>query len=112
MVPARGRTGLGTGAGVLASGSVRLSVFAVVFRVRLGGFSGVVRCVVKVTLCEVSVMRGSFVLSRFMMRSGVTMVPGGVLVVFCCFVMVLCGLFGHGFSLDLANGGKTLPLDD
>lgn len=91
MVPTRGRAGLGTGAAVLACGCCARFI-SVVFRVRLGGFSGVVRRVVKVTLREVSVMGGSFVLSRFMMRSGVTMVPGGVLVVFRCFIVVLCGL--------------------
>jgi len=65
----------------------------------LGGFGGVVRGVVKVTLFRVGVMCCRLVVTRFVMLGRFAVMTGGVLVVLSCLEMVLCCLLRHVFSL-------------
>jgi hypothetical protein len=67
--------------------------------VLLGSLDGVVRGVVQVALGGVSVVRGHFMVAGFVVLGGFAMMPSGVFVVFGCLGMMLCGLFGHVFSL-------------
>jgi hypothetical protein len=66
--------------------------------VLLGRLNRVVRGVMKVALCGVSVMRCHFVVVGRVMCCGLAMMTRCVLVVFGCFLMMLCGLLGHESS--------------
>jgi len=46
------------------------------------------------------VMCGRFVISFFVVPGGFPVVPGGVFVMLGRFMMMLCCLFGHAFSLS------------
>lgn len=63
--------------------------------VQLGRFRRVVRHVVQVTLCRVSVVGRQLVVAGFVVLCGFAMMVGGMFVVFGCFAMMLCGLCGH-----------------
>jgi hypothetical protein len=65
----------------------------VIFNVQLGRFSGMMRCVVRVSLCCVRVMSGYGVVAFFVMLGGFAVVNRRVLVVLSCLVMVHCCLF-------------------
>ena len=56
----------------------------------LAGFSGMVPGVQRMPMRDVSVIRGFFVVVRFMLRGRFTMVPGGMLMMLGCFEMVFC----------------------
>jgi hypothetical protein len=62
----------------------------VVFDVRLGGFGGVMRSVLVMAVRQVRVMRGGFMLARFVMLGGFLVMASRVFVMFGCGVMVLC----------------------
>ena len=68
---------------------------SVVLDVQFGGFGGVVGCVVRVSLRGVGVVSGCLVITSLVMPGGFAMVHRRVLVVFRCFVMVLCCLSRH-----------------
>jgi hypothetical protein len=84
----------------------------VVFDVGFGGFRGVVRGVMMMAMRQVRVMRGEMMIAGFVMARGFAMMPGSVLVVFGCFVMMLGGLLGHksslGFLCGRLLGGRRL----
>jgi hypothetical protein len=69
--------------------------------VRLGGFRGMVRGVMKMPLGGVRVVRGRLVVSGFVVLCGFFMVTRRVLVVLGGLLMVLCCLLGHKSSLRL-----------
>jgi hypothetical protein len=69
---------------------------AVVLDVRLRRFSRVMSGVLHVSVGGVSVVRGALVISRLVVVGCLAMVPGGVLVVFGCVLMMLCCVFCHG----------------
>jgi hypothetical protein len=63
----------------------------VVFDVGLGGFGGVVRSVLMMAVREVRVVRGGFVLSRFVVLGGLLVMASCVFVMLgCCVVMFCC----------------------
>jgi hypothetical protein len=84
----------------------------VVFDVRFRGFGGVMRRVMMMAMRKVRVMRGEMMIAGFVMARGFTMMPGSVLVMFGCFVVVLSGLLGHksslGFLCGRLLGGRRL----
>lgn len=49
----------------------------------------------------VGVMRRHVMIAGFVVARGFAMMPGRVLVMFCCFVMMLGCLFGHRSSLKV-----------
>jgi hypothetical protein len=81
--------------------------------VQFCGFAGVMRCVLRVTLRRVRVMRGSFVVSSFVLLAGFTMMSSRVLMMLCSLAMVIrcflchcnllvqrgCGHLGPCFNL-------------
>jgi hypothetical protein len=75
-----------------------LCLVPVMFHVKLGRFRRVMRGVVQMSLSRVGVMRGRFVIPRFVMLGGFTMMMGRVFVVFRRFLMMLRRLFGHDSS--------------
>jgi hypothetical protein len=56
------------------------------------------RCVVRVPLSRVRVVRGLFMVARLVMFRSFTMVPGGMFVVLGSFVMMFRSLFRHFVS--------------
>jgi hypothetical protein len=79
--------------------------------VRLGRFRGVMRCVMKMPLGGVGVVRGRLVIIGFVVLGGFAMMSGGVFVVFGCLGMMLCCLLGHRSSLRFNSGciGYSAP---
>ena len=65
----------------------------VIFNVQLGRFFGMMRCVMRVSLCRVRVMSSYRVVAFFVMLGGFAMVNRRVLVVLRCLVMMRCCLF-------------------
>ena len=63
------------------------------FKVQLGRFFGVMRCVVRVPLRRLRVMSRHRVVAFFVMPGGFPMMNRRVLVVRCCLVMMCCCLF-------------------
>ena len=57
------------------------------------GFGGVMGCVVRVALRRVGVVSGCLVVTSLMMPGGFAVVPRRMLMVFRCFVVVLCCFF-------------------
>jgi hypothetical protein len=82
---------------------------SVIFRVRLCRFSGVVRRMMQMTLRRVAVMRGGFMIARFVVHRRFTVMPRGVFVVLGCLVMMLCCLLGHGSLLAKRLCGSSGP---
>jgi len=70
-----------------------------VLYVQFRRFGCVVGCVVQVPLRRVGMVSGCFVVTSLIMPRGFAMVLRRVLVVFCCFVMVLCCFLGSCFIL-------------
>ena len=62
-------------------------------------FTGVMGCVMCVSIRRVRMVSGCLVVHGLMMPSGFAMVLRRVLVVLRCFDVVLCCLFGHGRPL-------------
>jgi hypothetical protein len=63
--------------------------------VQLCRFRRVMGSVVQVALCGMRVMGRQFMVSSFMMFCGFAMMPGRVVVVLGCLMMMFCRLFGH-----------------
>ena len=90
----------------------RFRFVAVVFDVKLGSFGGVMRGVVRVTVCGVGVVGGRFVVPCFVMFRCFPVMLRCVFVMLGCLMMVLCCLFGHGSVLlakDYGPAGRLLP---
>jgi hypothetical protein len=86
-------------------------VFAVVFDVKLCGFRGVVSSVLVMAVGEMRVMTGEMMIASFVVLCGLAMMTGGVVVMFCCFVVMLDGMLGHESSLEFwlrAQGGACI----
>jgi hypothetical protein len=66
--------------------------------VELGRFRRVMRGVMQMSLCRVGVVRGRFVIARFVMLGSLAMMMGRVFVVLSRFLMMLRCLFGHKSS--------------
>ncbi|MGH9773539.1 MAG: hypothetical protein ACRD50_01170 [Candidatus Acidiferrales bacterium] len=64
----------------------------VVLDVKLGCLGGVVSRMVMMALSCVCVMGGRFMVARFVVFGGFAMMSRRVLVMFCCFAMMLCCL--------------------
>ena len=64
-----------------------------VLNVQFGRFGGVMGCVMRMPLRRVCVVSGCLVVTRLMVPGGFAMVLGRVLVVLCCFDVVLRCLF-------------------
>jgi hypothetical protein len=79
------------------------SCFAVVLSVELGGFAGVMHGVVMMAIGDVRVMSGKVMIPRFVVPRSLLMMMGGPFMVFCCIVVMLCGLLGHTSSSKLRN---------
>jgi hypothetical protein len=77
-----------------------MSVF---FDVNLGRLSGVVRCVMVMSLSRVRVVRSGLMVAGFVVLCGFTMMPGSMFVMLCCLVVMLCGFPGHISSLTLPS---------
>jgi hypothetical protein len=88
-------------AGLVAGGS---RLFAVVLDVKFGGFGGVVSSVLMMAVCEMRVMASEMMIRSFMVLCGLAMMTRGVVVMFCCFVVMLGGLLGHESSLRILPG--------
>jgi hypothetical protein len=89
---------------------VGCAAFGVVFDVRLGGFRGVMGCVLVVTIGKVRVMRCGLVLTGFVVASGLSMVTGRVLVMLCRFVVMFGCLFGPVFPPASRDIGEPANL--
>jgi hypothetical protein len=72
-------------------------VVAVLVRVMLARFFGVMRRMVVMTSGDMRVMRSLFMIAGGVVLGGGAMVARGVLVVLGSFKMVLGGFSGHGF---------------
>jgi hypothetical protein len=75
--------------------------------VKFSCLGGVMRSVVMMAIGGVGMMRGEMMIAGFVVARGFAMMPGRVLVVFRCFVVMLGCFFGHSFSftgLRLAGG--------
>jgi len=66
--------------------------------VLLGRLRSVMRSMVQVPLCGMRVVGCSLMISGFVMRRGFAMMPGRVLMMFCCFVVMFCRFLGHESS--------------
>jgi hypothetical protein len=77
---------------------------AVVLHVRLCRFRGVMRCVLQVPVCGMRVVRRRQMIVGLVMFRGFAMVPGRVLVVLRCCMVVLDCLFGHEALLGVDLG--------
>jgi hypothetical protein len=66
--------------------------------VMLGGLFGVVFSMHVMTVRQVSVVTGSFVIARLVMLGGGQMELGRLLMMFGCLTMMFRALFRHGFS--------------
>jgi hypothetical protein len=64
----------------------------------LGRLRSMMRGVVQMPLRRVGVVRGRFVIARFVMLGGLAMMMGRVFVVLSRFLMMLRCLFGHKSS--------------
>jgi pilus assembly protein TadC len=62
------------------------------FHMQLGGLSGMVSRVVRMSRRRVRVMRGGFVIAGFVVPGSFAVMPCGVFVMIRGLVMVLCGL--------------------
>jgi hypothetical protein len=65
------------------------------FCVKLGGFRGVMCGVKMMGIGNMRVMSGRVMIAGFVVPRGFAMMTGGVIVMFRCFVMMLCCLLGH-----------------
>jgi len=81
----------------------RPGLLSVMFCVELGCLGGVMRRVVQVPLGRVRVVRGCFVVSALVVLGGLTMMSRGVVVVFCCLVMVFGCLLRHLSLLSISG---------
>jgi hypothetical protein len=70
----------------------------VVLGVELGRFRRMMSCVMGVTLRRVCVVSCRFVVPGFVVLCCLTMMPGGMIVVLRCAVMMFCCFLGHRFS--------------
>jgi hypothetical protein len=68
-------------------------LFAVGFRVVLGGFAGVMRSMLEMAVRDVGMMRSDVVVVRFVVFGGLAMMSRGVFVVLGSFLVMLNGLF-------------------
>jgi len=77
-------------------------------RMKLGCLPRMVSCLLQVPLRRVSVMSRLLVVASFVMARCFMMMPGGMLMVLCCFAMVFCGFLGHKLLLadDLRPQGR------
>jgi hypothetical protein len=80
----------------LAAGCSRF--LPVMLNVLLGRLRSVMAGMMQVPLRGVRVVRCQLVISGFVMRRCFAMMPGRVLVMFCCLVMMFCRLLGHESS--------------
>jgi hypothetical protein len=71
--------------------------------VELGRLGCVMRRVVQMSLRRVSMVRGGFVIARFVVLRGLAMVMGRVFVVLSRFLMMLRCLFGHESSVGISS---------
>ena len=65
------------------------SVLGVLVGVGLGGFGGVVCGVMKMAVCDLSVMSGEVMIAVFVVARGFAIMVGCVVMVFSCFVVML-----------------------
>jgi len=84
-------------AGLLSACSLRL--VSVMFYVEFGCLAGVVSCVLMMSMRRVCVMGGGLVVARVMVLGRFAVMSRRVLVMLCCFLMVLGGLLRHGSSV-------------
>jgi hypothetical protein len=89
---------------------VGCAALGVVFDVCLGGFRGVMGCVLVVTIGKVRVMRCGLVLTSFVVASGLSMMTGRMLMVICCFGVMFDCLFGHVFPPASRDIGEPANL--
>jgi hypothetical protein len=82
----------------LALSAGGLGGFAVGFGVCLGGFGSVMRCVMMMTVGDVSVMRGEVMIPFFVMTRGFAMMTRRVFVVLGSFAVMLDCVCGHRSS--------------
>jgi hypothetical protein len=75
--------------------------------VLLGRLRSVMRGMVQVPLRGVRVVRCQLMISGFVMRRRFAMMPGRVLVMFCCLLMMFCRLLGHESSSS--TFGASVP---
>jgi hypothetical protein len=68
--------------------------------VELCCFGGVMNGVMMMAICSVGMVRGEMMIAGFVVARGFAMVAGRMLVVFCCFVVMLGCLLGHKVLLD------------
>jgi len=83
--------------------------------VRLGSFRGVLRSNMKMPLRRMSVMGGRFVVPRLVVPGRFAMMLCRVVVMFRCFAVMLCRLFGHASSRvrsDRTDAGRLLGDDE
>jgi len=71
----------------------------VCFGVSLGGFGGVVGGVKRVGVSDMGVVGCSLMVSRFVVRSSLAMMSGGMFVVFGGLFVMFDGVRGHKLSL-------------
>jgi hypothetical protein len=70
-------------------------VVAVIVSVMLARLLGVMRSVHVMPVRHMSMVTRSFVVTGFMVFGGSAMMLGGVLVMFCSFLVVYSAFFGH-----------------
>jgi hypothetical protein len=88
-------------AGSVAGG---FGLFAVVLHVKLGGFGGVVSRVCMMAVGEMRVMTSEMMIPGFVVLCRLAMMTRGVVVMVCCFVVMLDGMLGHESSLRILSG--------
>lgn len=81
-------------------------MFAVRFRVVLGGFGGVMRGVMKMAASSVSMMGGNVVIARLIVLGGLAVMSRGVLMMLSSLAMMLDRMSGHGSSFENRADGK------
>jgi hypothetical protein len=94
--------------GLVAGG---FGLFAVVLDVKLRGFGGVVSSVLMMAVGEMRVMTSEMMVRSFVMLCGLAMMTRGVVVMFCCFAVMLCGFLRHESSLRNLAGRAGRSLD-
>jgi hypothetical protein len=83
----------------------------VVLDVKLGGFGGVVRRVFMMAVCEMRVMTSEMMIPSFVVFCRLAMMTRGVVVMFCCFAVMLDGMLGHESSLRILSGRTGQSFD-
>jgi hypothetical protein len=83
----------------------------VVLDMEFSGLRRVVHRMLMMSMCQVGVMAGRFMIAGLVVFGCAAMMSGRMLVMGGCFAMVLCCLFGHGFLPEIDGNVRGNPTE-